>query len=424
MELTVNFLNQLKIAQKLRLVFAAELAAKLLLCLVCLHHLAATQTLARLEVISVFAFATALTAVFGLVIGRGVVQPICRAAELLDQAANGDLTGEIESTSQDEIGSLVTSLNRTIRTLRELLMTVSRDAGQLAAASEQISSSASSTSASTHRQSEQTTQVATAMHEMSASVTEVSEHSRAAAEAARQACETARNGGAVVNETLSAMQSISNTTATVAAKIEALGKSSEHIGAIASVIDEIADQTNLLALNAAIEAARAGEQGRGFAVVADEVRKLAERTAAATKQIAGMIEGIQRESHEAVVFMQQGTREVEIGVSRTVSSGQALDQIIEMATRVGDMVTHIATAAAEQSATAAEINRSIDSISQTTIETSNNASESAKACAGISEMAQSMQNATSFFRFGDSRDLPRQAPVARPAPAARSHRLQ
>jgi len=358
---------------------------------------------AKLLILLLLGIAAVVSIGLAASITRNISIPLKRAAEVLGKVAEGDLTHHLEITSQDEIGALTNSLNHTVAELGSLLATVAENATQLAAASEEISASASHSSESAQRQSDQTTQVATAMHEMSATVVEVSNNSQKAADAAREASDTARNGGTVVSETLTTMRAIAASNSAVATKITELGKSSERIGAIASVIDDIADQTNLLALNAAIEAARAGEQGRGFAVVADEVRKLAERTAAATKEIAGMIESIQKEAREAVAAMRSGSLEVERGVTRTEGSGKALDQIIEMASRVGDMVAQIATAATEQSATAELVNDNISNIAEMTSQSSINAGETAKACTDLSNLAFNLQTLVGNFKLDSSK---------------------
>jgi methyl-accepting chemotaxis protein len=183
--------------------------------------------------------------------------------------------------------------------------------------------------------------------------------------------------------------------------MEELGKSSDQIGRIAGVIDDIADQTNLLALNAAIEAARAGEQGRGFAVVADEVRKLAERTTTATKEIAQMIKNIQEETRTAVTAMEAGTKQVEDGVQSTSQAGDSLKQIIHMSEQVGEMITHIATAATEQSSAGEEVNNNMEQIAKLVRESAEGAQQSAKACQDLSGLALDLQNLVTKFKLDD-----------------------
>jgi len=246
-------------------------------------------------------------------------------------------------------------------------------------------------------------QVVTTINDMSSTVLQVSDNSNRAAEAARQAAETARQGGAIVDETLGKMRNIADSVRGTAQKMEELGKSSDQIGRIIEVIDEIADQTNLLALNAAIEAARAGEQGRGFAVVADEVRKLAERTTSATKQIAQMIKSVQDETKIAVTAMESGTKQVEEGVKSTVQAGDSLRQIIQMAEQVGEMITHIATAATEQSSASDQVHANMDQIAKLVKDSAAGAQQSAKACQDLSGLALDLQKMVGNFKL-DSND--------------------
>src|SRR5262249_4091716 len=185
-----------------------------------------------------------------------------------------------------------------------------------------------------------------------------------------------------------------------AKKMEELGRSSDQIGRIAGVIDDIADQTNLLALNAAIEAARAGEQGRGFAVVADEVRKLAGRTTTPTKKIAQMIKNIQDETKTAVTAMEEGTKQVEEGVTSTSKAGDSLKQIIHMSEQVGEMITHIATAATQQSSASEEVNNNMEQIAKLVKESADGAQQSARACQDLSGLALDMQKIVSNFKLG------------------------
>jgi methyl-accepting chemotaxis protein len=240
------------------------------------------------------------------------------------------------------------------------------------------------------------------MQAMSSSVVQVSENSGRAADASHKAAEIARQGGSIVHDTLSKMRTIAASVRGTAKQVEELGKSSDQIGRIIGVIEDIADQTNLLALNAAIEAARAGEQGRGFAVVADEVRKLAERTTTATKEIAQMIRTVQGETRAAVTAMEAGTRQVEEGVKTTAQAGDSLKEIIQTSEHVGEMITHIATAANQQSSAGEEINQNMEQIAKLVRESADGAQQAAKACQDLSKLALDLQNRVSKFRLESS----------------------
>lgn len=328
------------------------------------------------------------------------------SSEFKSMEANNDLTTRVDEERQDEIGDLGKCVNTFIVKLHDILAQVARTAEEVARASEEISSSAARQAQGVETQKDQTTQVATAMQQMSSTVLQVSENSNKAAQAAQETAETARGGGMIVEETLGKMRTIAASVQGTANKMEELGKSSDQIGRIAGVIDDIADQTNLLALNAAIEAARAGEQGRGFAVVADEVRKLAERTTTATKEIAQMIKTIQNETKTAVTAMESGTRQVEDGVRSTARAGDSLKQIIHTAEQVGEMITHIATAATEQSSASEEINQSLDQIATLVRDSATGAQDAAKACKDLSGLALDLQNIVSKFKLRGSAERP------------------
>jgi methyl-accepting chemotaxis protein len=349
-----------------------------------------------------------LLAGLGLLIGlavailmaRSITLAIARMVDLIQELAADNLAAaDMQITSQDEIGKAGTALNGMKNNLRALIQSIAGTAEHVASASEEISSSATQQAQAAETQTDQTTQVANAMQQMSATVMQVSENSNKAAEASRQAAETARHGGTIVEDTLTKMRTIADSVSATARKMAELGKSSDQIGRIIGVIDDIADQTNLLALNAAIEAARAGEQGRGFAVVADEVRKLAERTTTATKEIAEMIKSIQDETKSAVSAMEAGNQQAEDGVRSTTQAGDSLREIIQMSEQVGEMITHIATAATEQSSATEQVNGNVEQISKLVKESAVGAQQSAKACQDLSGLALDLQTMVSRFKL-------------------------
>jgi methyl-accepting chemotaxis protein len=339
--------------------------------------------------------------IVAFLITRSVATGISRMVGLIQEiAANNLATEDLRVTSEDEIGKAGTSLNQMKNNLRQMMQSIAGTAEHVASASEEISSSATQQAQASETQKDQTAQVATAMQEMSSTVLQVSENSNKAADAARKAADTAKHGGGIVDDTLAKMRVIAESVGATAKKMEELGKSSDQIGRIIGVIDDIADQTNLLALNAAIEAARAGEQGRGFAVVADEVRKLAERTTTATKEIAQMIKNIQDETRVAVTAMEAGTKQVEEGVTSTAAAGDSLQQIIQMSDQVGEMITHIATAATEQSSATEQVNNNMDQIAKLVKESALGAQQSAKACQDLSSLALDLQKMVGNFQLG------------------------
>ncbi len=344
----------------------------------------------------------ALSSVLGLLIIRGITRPVSRLLGALRQVAAGDLTVSLPDCTRDEIGQIGQSLNETVVAMRSAVASIQRHSGTLASATEEVSATAVQVAQSAATQTDQTTQVATAMHEMSTTVVEVSSNAAQATEAARRAAQTARQGGKVVSEALVAIRAIADSVSTSASRIEELGRSSEQIGRIIAVIDDIADQTNLLALNAAIEAARAGEQGRGFAVVADEVRKLAERTTKATKEITQMIETVQKETAKAVAHMKAGTDQVQVGVTTTTKAGNSLQEIIVEAEQVGDMISQIAIAANQQSCAASQINGNVEQIARLARDSSLGVQESAKACENLSDLALGLQQVVGSFNLGDN----------------------
>jgi methyl-accepting chemotaxis protein len=340
------------------------------------------------------------TAVFS--VRKGIQAPLAKAAAALYAFGEGDLTQQVACESSDEVGQMSTALNKAVASMRDALHAIQRSAEHISTASDEISAAAAQTVQGATTQSDQANQVSTAIQQMAAAVVEISHHSGRAADAAGKAADNARQGGGIVQSSVVHMRAIADSVGKTAGKIGALGQSSQQIGKIIGVIDDIADQTNLLALNAAIEAARAGEQGRGFAVVADEVRKLAERTTKATKEVAQVIETIQGEIGSAVEQMQASTQHVESGVSTTAKAGDSLIDITSEAQQVGDMVTQIATAATEQSAATEQITQSMAQIAKITHESAAGAKQSAKACEDLSNLALDLQQLVSRFRLGNN----------------------
>jgi methyl-accepting chemotaxis protein len=256
--------------------------------------------------------------------------------------------------------------------------------------------------AGAQEQSAQTSEIASAVEQMSKTILETTRNSSAAAEAAKNAGSIAKEGGKIIMDTIDGMNRIAEVVKKSAETVHVLGKNSDQIGEIVQVIDDIADQTNLLALNAAIEAARAGEQGRGFAVVADEVRKLAERTTKATKEIASMIKQIQVDTNEAVVSMNEGTKEVEKGKQLTDMAGKSLHQIIAGAETVVDMSTQLAAASEEQSSAAEQISKNIEGINNVTKESAAGIQQIARASEDLNRLTVNLQELVSKFKVDEA----------------------
>jgi len=329
----------------------------------------------------------------------------------------GDLTKRIPINADDEIGELGIWLNKFLAKLQRTISEIVSNTNNIAAASQQLAVNATQISRAANSQRQETLSIATAMQEMSATVVEVSNNSNHATENAMEAETLARSGGETVRGTVVTIRAIAEDTRESARRIQELGASSDQIGKIIGVIDDIADQTNLLALNAAIEAARAGEQGRGFAVVADEVRKLAERTSGATKEITGMVTTIQMETRKAVEAMTSSSSQVDVGVQNALEAGDALEKIIQGANTVQQIILQIATAATQQATTADQVATNMEQISKMVEQSATASDEAARAIQSLSTQATQLQSLVGQFKVDDQRpthSLPHKMPPSIP----------
>jgi len=325
--------------------------------------------------------------------------PLNEVLRVIDKASSGDLTDTAKIDSSDELGILAKGFNGLIDALRNMLREIGSSSQQLSSAAEQTAAISSQSADNINNQKEQTDMIATAMTEMAATVNEVANSANNTLQEVQAANLETTEGQKIVQESIAAINKLASEIEQAARVINKLDEYSTNIGAVLDVIRGIADQTNLLALNAAIEAARAGEQGRGFAVVADEVRTLASKTQESTSEIQEMIERLQSGTREAVSVMETSQQEAKNSVTKTESAGQSLARITKAVNVIHDMSTHIASAAEEQSTVTQEMHQNVEAISKVADETAMGAKENLQASQELARLAEHLQQLVMRFRF-------------------------
>jgi twitching motility protein PilJ len=390
---------------------------------------------ASVALLGAFALALMAAVSFAFVLSKRVIRPVGELAKFSERLAAGDSRARVDLTSSDEFGFIVENFNRTAakvahaatnqqaqdslqRSITDLLNTINqvmldnftkvlervrKAAIDVSASANQILDATDDMTAGATQQDQEITNTSSAVEELTVSMKQVSNNAEASAEAARRALDAAEQGNRAVSDTLEGMQRIRASVQATAKKIKSLGDRSLEISEIINVINDITEQTNLLALNAAIEAARAGEAGRGFAVVADEVRKLAEHSRSATKDIAALIKAIQAETNEAVVVMEEGTREVEVGASLADQAGKALEAISSVVRQSAELVQEISLASKQQVRGTEGVANAMQIISGITRQTTQGARQTASTVGNMVKLSEQLNEALAQFRSQSAR---------------------
>ncbi|MCL2876143.1 MAG: methyl-accepting chemotaxis protein [Betaproteobacteria bacterium] len=363
------------------------------------EHSASAYSSSRLWMLSVLIGGLLLSMFISWRIIYSIVTPLSGLQKVIGEVErSGDLTRRMDVSSADEVGQTAASFNQLLSVLQTTLRDILDNVNRLDTAATELSTTAQQVAASSEMTSESSSAMAAAIEEMTVSVSHISQNAQETAEITQHTGELSQQGGDVIRQTVGEMHAMAEAVRESSKGIIELGKQSEQISSIVQVIKDVADQTNLLALNAAIEAARAGEQGRGFAVVADEVRKLAERTTSATGEIGAMISAIQSSSNSAVKTMGNATVRVESGVALADQAGSAITDIQEGAKQVRTHVGDITSVLAEQGVASQSIAQQVERVAQAAEENSAAARSSSEATKNIEQLTRSVRDAVLKFK--------------------------
>jgi twitching motility protein PilJ len=321
---------------------------------------------------------------------------IMRLLDEIEDLADGDLT-VTASVTEDFTGTIADSINYSVDQLRDLVATINLTAGQVAGAVQDTQATAMHLAQASEHQAQQIAEASTAINQMAQSIDQVSANAAESSAVAERSVEIANKGNEVVHNTIHGMDNIREQIQDTAKRIKRLGESSQEIGDIVSLIDDIAEQTNILALNAAIQASMAGDAGRGFAVVADEVQRLAERSSAATRQIETLVRAIQTDTNEAVISMEQTTTEVVRGARLAQDAGVALEEIEGVSKTLAALIQSISNAAQQQTSSAGQISLTMNVIQQITTQTSSGSTATAESIGNLAKMASQLRRSVSGF---------------------------
>ena len=321
--------------------------------------------------------------------------------QLLDEMgdlADGDLT-VTASVTEDITGAIADSINYAIEALRELVTTINQTSDQVSGATQESRATAMHLAEASEHQAEQITQANDSIKEMTGAIDQMSQGATESAEVARRSVEIASTGADTVRNTITGMDDIREQIQETSKRIKRLGESSQEIGDIVELIDDIADQTNILALNAAMQAAMAGEAGRGFAVVADEVQRLAERSINATKQIEALVKTIQADTNEAVISMEKSTSGVVNGAQLAEDAGSALEEIESVSDQLAELIQSISSDAQEQAVAAAELTTTMSGIQKLTTQATEGAEKTSQSIDGLSKLAEDLDTSVAGFKL-------------------------